>query len=569
MSRPYAITMGGEAGYGIMSAGLTLAKIATRSGYQTFIYSEYPSIIRGGHNVTTVTISPDTIRSQYQYIDILIALNQETIDQHSEALAPGSAILYDSTKNISIKKTKKQRRLFDIPLDTLAREIGGSIIMRNTVALGAVLALLNGNIDILHTLIDEEFADKKPDIAEKNKRTATAGYRYVRQHYRNLIQPILSPKKTRALPIVVNGNEATALGAIAGGMQFTAIYPMTPTSNILHILAPLQEKYQYIYEQPEDEIAAINMAIGASFAGARSMVATAGGGFCLMSEGYGLAAMIETPLVVIVGMRGGPATGLPTWTEQADLRFVLHAHQGDFPRIVLAAGDIEEAFELTAQAFYLADKYQTPVVLLVDKYLCESTMSVPSFSINKKWLDRGKILLKKKKNYERYHLSRDGISLRTIPGIGNYTIANSDEHDEMGFSKETACNRTAQMNKRMQKLATCAAKDMAEPTLYGPKNADVTIVSWGSNKGPILEAMREHVHVNYLHLTWMNPFPKNVVKKILRNAKKIITVECSISGQLTGLIREQTGIEITNQLLKYTGRPFYPEEIQKMIQQSR
>lgn len=280
-----------------------------------------------------------------------------------------------------------------------------------------------------------------------------------------------------------------------------------------------------------------------------------------MTEAYGLAGMTETSLVIIEGMRGGPATGLPTWTEQGDLRFILHAHQGEFPKIILAVGDAEEAFHFTMQAFNLADKYQTPVVIIVDKNLCESHQSVPPFDYAGYEIDRGKFTVKKQQNYERYALSNDGVSLRSVPGVGNEVVVNSDEHNKTGYSNEEAKNRIEQMKKRMQKLQTCAKEDMPTPRLIGPKNADLTIVSWGSNKGAILEAMKNFTNVNFLHLTWVSPFPAKEVRNILAKARRILNIECNYSAQMGGLIKERTGIEVENNLLKYDGRPFFPEEI--------
>jgi 2-oxoglutarate ferredoxin oxidoreductase subunit alpha len=336
---------------------------------------------------------------------------------------------------------------------------------------------------------------------------------------------------------------------------------MSPISNILHVLAANQENYGFIYKQPEDEISALNMTIGASFAGARSLTATSGGGFCLMTEAYGLAGMTETPVVIINGMRGAPATGLPTWSEQGDLQFVLHAHQGEFPRLVLAAGDAKEAFDLTMKAFNLADKYQTPVVILLDKNICENDQSYELFDTSGYKLDRGKLSDKYSENYMRYKFESDGISPRTIPGSGNFFLANSDEHDQYGYSTEEIDVRTQMMNKRMQKLTTCEKEDMAVPEIYGAERADITLVSWGSNKGSILQAIKNFKNVNYVHITWMNPFPTQAVKKILSESKYLIDVECNYSGQLANLIREKTGIEILDKLLKYDGRQIFPEEI--------
>jgi 2-oxoglutarate ferredoxin oxidoreductase subunit alpha len=364
--------------------------------------------------------------------------------------------------------------------------------------------------------------------------------------------------------IVINGNDAAALGAIAGGMQFAAIYPMSPTSEILQVLAAHQEEFGYIYKQPEDEISAVTMAIGASFAGARAMVATSGGGFCLMTEGLGLAAMTETPLVIIDGMRPGPATGLPTWSEQGDLKFVLSAHQGDFPRIVLAPSDAKETFELTRQAFNLADKYQTPVIILLDKNICSSEQSFPIFDSPFEFY-RGKFTTTPSGEYKRYAQADDGISVRTIPGTGNFFLANSDEHDEAGFSTEEAATRKAQMDKRMKKLETCASQELPKPQLFGPPEVDLTVVSWGSNKNSILAALKDFPNVNYLHLTWFSPFPAEAVKEQLSKSKRLLGIENNFSGQMCAVVEEKTGIEIKDKLLKYDGRPIYPEEIAEKI----
>lgn len=567
ISQDFCFKIGGEAGYGIMSAGLTFSKIASRSGYYIFDYAEYPSIVRGGHNVMQTSVSTKPIRSQLQHTNFLVALNQDTIDFHKNELTKNAGVLYDGEKNMKVNGLPEWVHSYDVPFNKIAREVGGSDIMRNTAAMGAAIALLGGNLQFLKDLIAEEFAQKKPEVIEKNHATAQAGYDYVLEHHKDRIQKILKPRRSKT-QIVVSANDAVVLGAIAGGMQFAAIYPMTPISNILHSLAPHQEEFKFIYKQPEDEISAINMAIGASFAGARAMTATSGGGFCLMTEAYGLAGLTETPLVIIEGMRGAPATGLPTWTEQGDLRFVLHAHQGDFPRIVLAAGDIDEAFYLTMQAFNLAEKYQTPVILLVDKQLCEGHISTLPFNYKNYKLSRGKLVTAKQANYKRYGLSPDGISMRSIPGVGNHFVANSDEHNEIGYSNEDSENRIQQMKKRMQKLETCREQDMATPRLFGPEKADITLVSWGSNKGAILDAINQFENVNFLHITWINPFPAETIKKVLGQAKKIINIECNYTAQMGGLIRQHTGIEITDNLLKYNGRPFFHEEIVEKIKSS-
>jgi len=560
-----SVKIGGQAGQGIKSAGLLLAKSATRSGYNIFNYIEYPSLIRGGHNVMQINISKDAVMGSRNKTDILIALNQETIDFHFKELTEGAIVLFDEGKKLNVSNLPTYVHQVAVPLSQIAQEAGGKELLSNTVALGATIAILNGNIETLCTLLSDEFAKKGDVVINANIAAAKKGFEFVKNNFQTCIKDVLVQAQNITPKMVVNGDEAVAMGAIAAGLQFASIYPMSPISNILHTLALHQEKFGYIYKQPEDEISAITMAIGASYAGVRSMTASSGGGFSLMAEGYGLAGMTETPLVIIEGMRGAPATGIPTWNEQGDLRFVLHAHQGDFPRIVLAAGDAIEAFYLTMEAFSYADKYQTPVLLLIDKNICDNDQSTQFFDVAGYRIDRGKFTKKQVENYKRFELSQNGVSTRTIPGSGNFFVANSDEHDEYGLSSEEIDNRNNQMNKRMQKLITCEKEDMQPPMLYGPKEADLTIVSWGSNKGSILEAMAKFPNVNYIHVTWMNPFPTDSITKILSTSKNIVDIECNYTGQLAGLIREKTGIEIKNKWLKFDGRPFYVEELEDKI----
>lgn len=563
--KAYTVSIGGAAGQGIKFAGQMLAKVATRSGYNIYTYAEYPSLIRGGHNIVQVRISPEEVSAPTQNIDLLIALNQETIDLHLPDLTPGSGIIFDSESSEDLSKVRSDIGLFGLPLAKMATDSGSSELLTNTVALGAIVALLGGSLETLKALIAEVFTGKGEELVKINHQAAEVGYSFIKQNFASKIKPVLTPKEGVSVTMVVNGNQAASLGAIAAGLQYVSIYPMSPISEILHILAANQEEYGYIYRQPEDEIAAINMAIGASFAGARALTATSGGGFCLMSEGYGLAGMTETPLVIIEGMRGGPATGLPTWSGQGDLKFILHAHQGDFPRIVLAPGDGQEVYDLTRQAFNLADKYQTPVVILIDKNICENDQNFKPFENGSFQIDRGKFTKDFIPNYQRYALQPDGISERSVPGTGNYFIANSDEHDETGFSNEDPENRNSQVKKRMTKLATCAKEDMPKPQLFGPRNADLTLISWGSNKGAILSTLKSFDKVNFLHLNWLNPFPVEIVRNVLAEAKYIVDIECNYTGQLAELIREKTGIEITDKMLKSDGRPFFVEEIEKKI----
>ncbi|MBI2611543.1 2-oxoacid:acceptor oxidoreductase subunit alpha [Candidatus Gottesmanbacteria bacterium] len=561
--------IGGEAGFGIMSAGQTFSRILSRAGYYINEINDYPSLIRGGHNVISVTFSDQPIHASWQPVDILVALNRETIDFHIRELTPNALVIFDGVE-YQIDKTKypSQIHFLSVPLKKIAISVGAGMLMRNTVALGATLAAFGLPLEYLTDILTAQFAKKGEQVVAQNVNAAQAGYDYVQKNSQSTKKLEIKEKPKN---LVLTGAEAIGLGAIAGGVKFFAAYPMTPINGLLAYMAAKQEKGGFIYKQPEDEIAGINMAVGAGFTGVRSMVATAGGGFSLMVEGTGLAGMLETPVVIIMGMRPGPATGLPTWTAQADLHFILNAAQGEFPRLVLAPGDPEEAFYLTAEALNLADRYQTPTFVLVDKALMETRYSTPFLDYAKITIDRGKLLTEEEQNkmtdFARYQFSPDGISPRGIIGRkGGVFRGNSDEHDIHGYSNEDGENTKKMIEKRMKKLEE-AENHIPDPSVYGNPDAELTLVGWGSTKGPVLEAIRElqttnySLRTNYLHLNYINPFPKKFVSDYLSTRKRIVDIEGNHNGQMADLIRMKTGIEIKDKILKYDGRPFYPEEI--------
>ncbi|MFQ6055430.1 MAG: 2-oxoacid:acceptor oxidoreductase subunit alpha [Methanosarcinales archaeon] len=564
--------MGGEAGYGIMSAGLIFSKTCSRGGLYVVDTNEYPSLIRGGHNTHQVRVSNKEIYSLEKKVNLLVALNRETIDMHKEELTSGGGIIYDGEKiNIETQELRKDDiNLYSVPLDRLVKEAGGIEVMKNNVALGASVALLDYDFEILAGVIRDTFKRKGEKIIQKNIASAKSGYDYVIDQNYNFgyklekIGASVTPRR-----MVITGAEAISMGAIKAGCKFYAAYPMTPASPILHFMAANERRFNLVVKHSEDEISAIIMAIGAAFAGVRAMTATSGGGFSLMVEGLGLAAMTETPLVVVEGQRPGPSTGMPTWTEQGDLKFLLNASQGDFPRVLIAPGDVEECFYETINAFNIAEKYQMPVIILIDKYLSESHMTTEFFDVSGIKIDRGKLLsdeeLEKLEKFNRYEITEDGISPRTIPSQkGGISKVNSDEHDEFGFSSDDPEIRIKMMDKRFRKLDG-VKKEIKEPKLYGKEDAEITIIGWGSTKGPILEAMKllenDGIETNFLHLVYINPFPTNKVSKIIEKAKKTFIVENNKTAQMAGLIRQHTGIEINNKILKYNGRPFFPNEI--------
>lgn len=572
------IKIGGPAGYGIMTTGIFVGKIATRSGYHAFEYPEYPSLIRGGHNVVEIRISDEKVFSQGKLVDILVCLNKETYDLHKDEVKKSGMVVADKDEiDILPKIINKGISFVHVSFGKIVKEQKLNQVMVNNIALGALVYLLGADIKILDSLIAESFAKKSEEIIEKNIEAARLGFEEARKSCRSGYQKKI-PKKTKIVPkIYLTGNEIIGLGTIAAGCKFFAAYPMTPASTLLHYLASKAESVGMVVKHAEDEIAVVNMAIGASWAGARSMIGTSGGGFALMVEAVSLAGMTEVPLVVMMGQRPGPATGMPTWTEQGDLLFILHAGHGEFPKIILAPGDAEEAYKLTIEAFNLADKYQTPVFILTDKYLLEGHQSVDKLKIEnaqrspESKIDRGKLLSQKElnsiNNYQRYKATSDGISPRAIPGQKNgLHQANSYEHLEDGHTTEEEKERIKQVEKRNRKRETFLKSNAQLPVLFGRKEAPQTVVSWGSMKGPILQAMKGNEEkFNYLHFSYLWPLPEENLKELLQNFKSTLLVENNSTAQLGQLIRMVTGIEIKNKLLKYSGRPLYPEEVLEKV----
>lgn len=568
--------IGGEAGYGIMTTGVMMSKIVTRLGMSVFDYVEYPSLIRGGHNAYYVRASDTQIFSQKRSVDILVALNRDTIDKHKHELSDQAVVVFDPvTTKIEENEFPLSIGLLSVPFLEITKQVGADRLMINTVAVGASLALFHSDFQVLEKIMHDIFGKKGEQVVGINVGTSKGGFDYVIKNHRGKFPTQITKKKQENL--LIGGAEAVALGAIHAGLQFAAIYPMTPVHGIQTTLVAHALKFGIVIKEPEDEIAGINMAIGASFAGVRSMVASSGGGFSLMVEGLGLAAQTETPLVIVEGMRPGPATGLPTWTAQGDLQFVLHAAQDEFPRIVLAPGDATEAMTYTMNAFNLAEKYQLQAIVLVDKYLMEGHTTVPISNLKSQIssfkLERGKILTDQEAaqqtDYKRYLFTSDGVSPRSLPGQkGGIGLSGSDEHDEHGLYNEEAQNRQKMMDKRFKKLDAALAQ-IPKIDMYGPQDAPLTIVAFGSTKMPVLEAMewlkKEGVTVNFLKVAAMAPFPVKEVGEILQKTAKTLVIEGNKTGQFEALIKEHTGLSMTQNFRKYDGRPFYPEEIVEKV----
>ncbi|HCJ52496.1 MAG TPA: 2-oxoacid:acceptor oxidoreductase subunit alpha [Candidatus Kerfeldbacteria bacterium] len=568
--------IGGLAGNGIKAAGDIFAKTCTRGGLHIFDYLEFPSLIRGGHNTYQIRVEDRDVFSHDDRIDLLVALNDNAIRLHQNELDPGGGIMYDprvitaDVESLGAKGIK----LFAIPLVELAKKYG-EIVMQNTVSVGASFALVKYPFEILERVIHDAFAGKNDEVVTSNVLAAKAGYDFIEKEFSSVdFSHLLEPIGSSSTQLVVTGNDALALGAIQAGCKLYVAYPMSPSSSILHTMAQYGDQFGIVVKHAEDELSVANMAIGANYAGVRAMLGTSGGGFALMGEAVGLAGITETPLVMVDAQRPGPATGLPTWTAQSDLRFVLHAAQGEFPRFVIAPGDMEECFYTASEAFNLAEKYQTPVIILLDKYLSEGHKSVVPFDLSRVKIDRGQVAREKDlsglSEYRRYAVTESGISPRAFPGTkGGLHIANSDEHDPYGYSEESSENSTEQMEKRLRKFDK-AEVDIEQPKLTGTPNADVTLVGWGSTKGPIREAMQllegAGITANQLHIRFINPFPSKTVASVFRQAKKTVVIENNATGQLFGLIRERIGLEAHAKVLKFDGRPFHPREIKKSIE---
>lgn len=562
----FTIMVGGAAGQGVAVLGHVLAKSLARGGYHIFAHQDYESRIKGGHNFFQLRVREEPTHVQAEKLGLLIALNRETVDIHRNELEEKGLILHD-IKRVPIEG--KEIIHFGMPLEQLALDSGG-LMNLNSVAAGAAVALLKYDFDILASVLQQRFGEK----AEVNIKAAKSGHDYVKEHAPPPSFYELHPKKAPTT-LLMNANEAIALGALMAGCQFIAAYPMSPSTPILEYLAGKAQKHNLVALIAEDEIAAINMALGASFAGVRAMTATSGGGFCLMVEGLGLAGMTETPVVIVNGQRGGPSTGLPTRMEQGDLEFVIYAAQGEFPRVVLAPRSPEDAFQLTIKAFNLAEKYQLPVIILTDVYLADSYRTIAPFTEEMVKIERGQILTEADTSalalgeYKRHLFTSSSISPRAFPGQKGALVATTgDEHTEDGHITEKADIRAKMMIKRLSKL-DLVRKEMEIPLSYGPAEAPVLLIGWGSSYGALKEAVdllvKEGLKIQLIHLNWLWPFPSQVITDALKGARKSFVVENNATGQLSHLIRAETGESPSKKILKFDGRPFSTSHIIKEV----
>jgi 2-oxoglutarate ferredoxin oxidoreductase subunit alpha len=549
------VLIGGEAGQGLVTVGQILAKGLVRSGYSICVTQDYQSRIRGGHNTFAIRVGAGEVKAPQETIDLLVALNAETVELHRDQLSDHGLIIVDEAFEITDDKNTLK-----VPFKRLSSDQ-----YTNIAALGVCSALLGLEEETVVQTVVDFFGKGHRDVIEENRRTLGESYRWATGQ--NLAFEKLFPITHPPQRMMMNGNDAIALGAATAGLKFCSFYPMTPATSIALNLARWAKELGIVVEQAEDEIAAINMALGASFAGAPSMVGTSGGGFALMVEGISLSAMTETPLVIVVAQRPAPATGLPTRTAQADLEFVLHAGHGEFPRAIFTPGTIEQCFELAQKAVQIADRYQGPVFMLTDQFLADSYRAVIPFEFDgvstvRPWSTEG---LRFSTPYRRFAVTDSGISPRLLPGLTEHlVVADSDEHTEDGHITEDLSVRRRMVQKRLKKGAAIRT-EVIPPELQGEEKPDLLLLAWGSSKGAVEEAAAtmkaRGMRVATLHFAQVWPLVPDLFIDTMQEAKEVVAVEGNATGQLARLIRRETGFHIKDMILRYDGRPITPEFI--------
>jgi 2-oxoglutarate ferredoxin oxidoreductase subunit alpha len=574
MTKTFALGIGGAAGQGVATPGDIFALIFSRRGLHLNAYNAYQSIIRGGHTFLTIRTGVDEVRSIGDGIDLLIPLNQDTMDRHLRLLTAGGACIYNAD-SIKPGNAAPGVQLCALPVSTLA-DITRNKVAQNTLALGAALSMMGVGFNVLEGVFQAQFGRKGEAVVNENVSIARAGYEYATANFKPFEHPLPMTDNRYA---VLSGNTSLAMGGAAAGCKFYCAYPMSPSTGVLHWMATHGREAGILVRQVEDEIGVINMAIGAAHGGVRSMCATSGGGFALMTEGLGLSAMAEIPVVAINCMRAGPSTGVPTKTEQGDLWQALGAAFGDFPRVIAAPLDIGDCFTLMPEVFNLTDKFQCPAIVLCDLLLSEGRLSVdPKLLDFNPPIDRGELITSNGTAHEpylRYKITESGVSPRVIPGIEGFThVVSSDEHDENGvlISDEytNVTKRRAMMEKRQRKVAGIEAA-VPKPKLEGPPDADVTLIGWGSTDGVIKEAREmlaeQGVTTNQLQIRYIVPLHGDAIVDILGKSKHTIIIENNFTGQFARYLRSETSFVANGHIRKYDGEPFMPHHIVEAVRE--
>ncbi len=567
----FTIAIGGAAGQGIATPGNILARTFVRRGLHLNAYNAYQSIIRGGHILLTMRIRDREALSHGDGLDLLLCLNQDTMTRHLRHLGPGACAIYNSD-SVTPGEAAEGVQLCGMPVQELTGD-NKNRLAQNTAALGVMVHLFGVEFEVLESALKLQFGRKGEDVVSSNVTVARAAYDYSREHFTPFPTPL--PNNHEEPLAVWTGNDALAMGGAAAGVKFYCAYPMSPSTGVLHWMAKNARELGIMVRQVEDEIGVANMAIGAAHTGVRAMCATSGGGFALMTEAVGSAAMMEIPVVFINVMRAGPSTGVPTKTEQGDLWQALGASQGDFERFLVAPQSAEDAFHTIGEVFNLADRYQCPAIVLSDLLISEGTFSVPPKSLEMfPPIERGKLIQDADGNgangtYNRYLDTEDGVSPRAVPGVpGHVHVVATDEHDEEGIliSDEftNPIKRRQMVEKRARKLQDVLTR-VPPPELEGDEDAEVTLVGWGSTWGVIGEALEQladrGVRANRIAVKWILPFHAEAMTSLLSGAKKTILVENNHSGQFARFLRSETGFVPDGHIRKYDGEPFMPHHI--------
>ena len=577
-----SIRLAGEAGQGVESGGAGFAQALSHGGLWLHTYPEYMSRIRGGLNFFQIRVSEKPLWSHHEGIQILLAFSPDAITDYADHVVRGGALVFDEGLKVdTAAAVRRGAQLFSMPLSKVAQEIGGNKIMANTCGLGALAGIVEYPFEFIGDVITKNFKRKGDAVVEGNLKVAREGYRIATERYAKPFDWKVNPLAERPDRMLINGNQAIAVGGIAAGCRFISGYPMTPASSVLEFMAAHARAFDIVVKQTEDEIAAICFAIGAGNAGARSMTATSGGGFALMTEALGLAGMAEVPVVIIEAQRPGPSTGMPTKTEQGDLLFALFASQGEFPRIVLAPGTQEECFHATVRAFNLAEKWQCPVIVMTEFYLTNTMRTLPpsEFPIERVTIDRGELLTPEQLDrlsepYLRYKDTPSGVSPRALAGHAKALQQTcSDEHDEYGhFEDEDAANRLRMAGKRMRKVHNIV-EDLKAPTIYGPERAELTLMGWGATYGALREAVdllnAKGTRANLLHFVDIWPFPEAKAAPLIEAARHLVAVEGNQTGQFAQLVRAMTGRKADRMILRWDGRPLSAEYILAQLEEAK
>ncbi|MBT2649537.1 2-oxoacid:acceptor oxidoreductase subunit alpha [Bacillus sp. ISL-34] len=564
--------VGGQQGEGIESTGEIFCIALNRLGYYLYGYRHFSSRIKGGHTNNKIRVSTTETRAISDDLDILVAFDQETIDVNYKELHDGGIIIADAKfKPVCPEDTKAE--LYIVPFTEIAAELGTSL-MKNMVAIGATCAVLGMEISVFNDVVDEIFGRKGEEIVKKNMDAITAGYKAMEVLLGEKLGAMELEKADGQKRMFMIGNDAIALGAVAGGCRFMAAYPITPASEIMEYLIKKLPQFGGTVIQTEDEIAAATMAIGANYGGVRAITASAGPGLSLKMEAIGLAGITETPIVIVDTQRGGPSTGLPTKQEQSDLMAMIYGTHGEIPKIVMAPSTVEEAFYDTAEAFNLAEEYQCPVIVLSDLQLSLGKQTVQPLDYGKVEIRRGKLVdfeieeAEDKSYFKRYEVTEDGVSPRVVPGMKNgIHHVTGVEHDETGRPSETALNRKLQMDKRMRKLNNLTNTFQTPVYKNTPhEEADLLILGFNSTRGTIDEAIgrleTDGMKVNHAQIRLIHPFPADEIQSLVQSAKKVVVIENNATGQLANIIKMNVGhVNKIKSILKYDGNPFLPHEI--------